>query len=125
MKERSASFGYIRPVVTAGAALVGATIMASILLALGGHDPVAALVALVQGSFGSVDRVVSFTLVRSTPLLFTGLAVALAFKAGVWNIGAEGQLYAGAMAGIAAGLALPGAPAILLLPITIGAGLAF
>ena len=44
------------------------------------------------------------TLTRATPLIFTGLAVAVAFRARLWNIGAEGQLYAGALAAVAVGI---------------------
>ena len=54
-----------------------------------------ALVALWRGSFGSWYALTSGTLVRATPLIFTGLATAIAFRAGVFNIGAEGQLLAG------------------------------
>ncbi len=75
--------------------------VAAVLLAMGGHSPADAFAALVQGAFGSWRRFVSFTLVQATPLLLAGLAVAVAFRAGVWNIGAEGQLYAGALAGVA------------------------
>ena len=56
---------------------------------------------------------------RATPLLLTGLAVAFAFRARVWNIGAEGQLHAGALAGVAVALALPGAGALVVLPVTL------
>ena len=70
----------------------------------------AALGALWRGSFGSSYAFFSATLVRATPLLLAGLAVAIAFRAGVWNIGAEGQLLAGATGAIAgASLPLPGA----------------
>lgn len=106
----------------AAAALLGATVIAAVLLALGGHDPLQAFAALADGAFGSPTRFVSFTLVRSTPLLLTGLAVALAFRAGVWNIGAEGQLYAGALAGVAAAMAMPTAPSVILIPLTLLAG---
>ena len=58
-----------------------------------------ALVALWEGAFGSPYAFLSATLVRATPLLFVGLAVSVAFRAGVLNIGAEGQLLAGATAG--------------------------
>jgi len=77
---------------------------------------VAAAAALVRGSVGSWSTFVSITLVRSVPLILTGLAVALAFRAGVWNIGAEGQLYAGAIAAAAVGLAGSGLPGPILLP---------
>lgn len=60
-----------------------------------------AMTALVRGSVGSTYAFTSATLVRATPLMLTGLAVALAFRAGVFNIGAEGQLLAGAAAATA------------------------
>ena len=89
-------------------AAVALTLLAA-LLALGGYDVPAALAALWRGSFGSAYAFFSATLVRATPLLLAGLAVALAFRAGVWNIGAEGQLLAGATGAIAAAsLPLPG-----------------
>ncbi|HBV05857.1 MAG TPA: ABC transporter permease [Gemmatimonadetes bacterium] len=74
--------------------------VAAVLLMLGGYDPVQAAAAMLRGSVGSWNTFVSITLVRAVPLLFAGLAVALAFRAGVWNIGAEGQLYVGAVAGV-------------------------
>jgi ABC-type uncharacterized transport system permease subunit len=57
-----------------------------------------ALAAFWRGSLGSEYAIVSATLVRATPLVLTGLAVALAFRAGVFNIGADGQFLAGATA---------------------------
>ena len=53
----------------------------TVLLLLGGYDPVAAGAAMLRGSVGSWNTFVSITLVRSVPLLFAGLAVALAFRA--------------------------------------------
>jgi ABC-type uncharacterized transport system permease subunit len=76
------------------------------LLAATGQPAGPALAALWRGSVGSADAVVSATLVRATPLVLAGLAVALAFRAGVLNVGAEGQLLAGAGAAAAAGGAL-------------------
>ena len=72
-----------------------------------------AAAALVNGSFGSWYAIGSGTLVRATPLILTGLAVAIAFRAGVFNIGAEGQFIVGAAAAAAAALALRCAPAIV------------
>lgn len=106
----------IGPLAAGVVALLAATLLAAAGLALAGYDPVAAGRALVSGAFGSWERFASITLVRATPLILTGLAVALAFRAGVWNIGAEGQLYAGAVAAVWVGLTFPGAPAWLLLP---------
>ena len=88
----------------AGAAAVVALL--ALVIAAGGYDAGLALGALWRGSFGSADAFASATLVRATPLVLTGLAIALAFRAGVWNIGAEGQLLVGAS--VAAALALAG-----------------
>ena len=107
--------------VMAFAAALG---VAALLLALGGHSPTDAFAALVQGAFGSWNRFVSFTLVQATPLLLAGLAVAVAFRAGVWNIGAEGQLYAGALAGVAVAVSWPNASAPVLVAVTVTAAAA-
>jgi simple sugar transport system permease protein len=61
-------------------------------------------------------------LVKATPLLLTGAAVAFAFSAGYWNIGAEGQLYAGAMAGAWLGMILKGVPAVVGIPLMLIGG---
>jgi len=102
--------------VGAGIALIATAAVAGVLLWLGGFHPLTAAGALVRGAFGSSSALLSITLVRSVPLILTGLAVAVAFKAGVWNIGAEGQLYAGAVAGVWAGLSFPTLPGTLLVP---------
>lgn len=102
------------------AALATTAVVAALLLRLGGFDPLEAGRALVGGAFGNRDALLSITLVRSVPLVLTGLAVAVAFRAGVWNIGAEGQLYAGAIAAVWVGLTLGGLPA----PLLVGAALA-
>ena len=94
---------------------IGAAMISILLLALAGslfgHPPRELLAILLRGSIGS-RFAIEGTLLKSVPLLLTGLSVALAFRAGVWNIGAEGQFLAGA---IAAYLAAPGGvvPAIL------------
>ena len=106
-----------------GSLALGATLgIAALLLTLGGHSAADAFQALAQGAMGSWSRFTSATLVRATPLLLTGLAVALAFRAGVWNIGAEGQLYAGATAGVAVATWASAAPGFALMPLTVGAG---
>jgi simple sugar transport system permease protein len=85
-------------------ALVGvAVLLLAALLAATGQPVGPALAALWRGALGSPDAVVSATLVRATPLVLAGLAVAVAFRAGVLNVGAEGQLLAGAGAAAAAG----------------------
>jgi len=81
-------------------------IAAALVVAIGGAGAGSAVTALWRGSFGSADALLSGTLVRATPLLFAGLAVALAFRAGVLNIGVEGQLLVGAAAAAAVGVRL-------------------
>jgi general nucleoside transport system permease protein len=78
-----------------------AILAVALLVTATGYAPGPALAALWRGSFGSPYAIFSATLVRATPLILTGLAVAIAFRASVWNIGAEGQLLAGATAATA------------------------
>ncbi len=77
------------------------------MLFLGGYSPQAAATALWHGSLGSWYSITSATLVRAVPLMLTGCAVAVAFRGGVFNIGAEGQLLVGAAAAAATALSLP------------------
>lgn len=109
--------------IAAGAALLALAAVA-LLIAAAGFDAGAALAALWRGSFGSAYALGSATLVRAVPLLLAGLAVSLAFRAGVFNIGAEGQLLVGAAAAAATGLAA--APSLgygsVLLALLAGAG---
>src|SRR4051812_42507469 len=81
-----------------------------------------ALRALLSGAFGSWYAFGSGTLVRATPLILTGLAVAVAFRAGVFNIGAEGQFLVGAVAQAVIALTLHALPAVVLLPTALVAG---
>lgn len=82
--------------------------LALVLLVAGGYPAQGALLALWSGSVGSWYALTSATLVRAIPLMLTGCAVAVAFRAGVFNIGVEGQLLIGAAAAAAVALALPG-----------------
>lgn len=79
-------------------------------LELAGYDAAAALGALWSGAFGSWYAFTSATLVRAVPLIVIGLGIALAFRAGAFNIGAEGQFYAGAIAATWIGLHAGGLP---------------
>ena len=96
---------------------------AAIPLLAAGANPITAYGEMIKGVFGSVFAV-SEMLTRATPLIFTGLAAALAFRAKLWNIGAEGQLYLGAMAAVAIGSGLLDISGILLLPLIIALGAA-
>ncbi len=86
------------------AILISFIIGAVIMLATG-NNPVSAYAALVQGAVGS-PTALGRTLLNATPLIFTGLAVAVAFRAGLFNIGGEGQFYIGAITAAWIGVAL-------------------
>jgi ABC-type uncharacterized transport system permease subunit len=92
------------------------------LLAATGFDVSRAASALVSGSFGSWYAIGSGTLIRATPLLLTGLAVAIAFRAGVLNIGAEGQFLVGAAAATAVALSVASVPRAIAVPFVLMIG---
>lgn len=94
----------------------------STVLAVTGFPVRPALAALWEGSFGSWYVFGSATLVRATPLILTGLAVTLAFRAGIWNIGAEGQLLVGAACVAAAAVHVPALHPLLALPLLTAIG---
>ena len=83
--------------------------------------PIKAYVALFSGSFGDWNAIVN-TMRAAAPLILGGLAVGLAFKAGLFNIGAQGQFLLGALGAVAAGIALNTAPPILAIPVALVAG---
>ena len=87
---------WLSPALTAGA-LVVALVVSGLILMVVGADPVRVYLHIVGSSLGSIGAI-SDTLVKSTPLILTGLACALAFRMRLWNIGAEGQLLLGAWA---------------------------
>ncbi len=93
----------------------------ALLLVITGHAPGPALSALARGSFGS-GYAFSSTIVRAIPLGLAGLAVAVAFRAGLLNIGAEGQLLIGACVATAVGAVLTTSPAFVAVPLMLGAG---
>lgn len=100
--------------VGVGGALTALAVLSALLLATG-HPPGPALSALVIGALGS-KYALSSTIVRSVPLALNGLAVTLAFRAGLLNIGAEGQLLIGACVATATGALLGHTSAVVALP---------
>jgi general nucleoside transport system permease protein len=102
------------------AVLLGLVLCAG-LVAWSGAAVLDAYRLLVVGSLGSWFALTE-TLSRATPLIFTGLAAAVAFRAKLWNIGGEGQLYAGALAATVLGTGLIQAPAPVLVPLLVVAG---
>ncbi|MEM8691926.1 MAG: ABC transporter permease [Pseudomonadota bacterium] len=91
-------------------------IIASLLAMIAGGNPFAVLGLIIEGAVGSQFAVLE-TLNRATPLIFTGLAVAVAFRAKFWNIGAEAQLYAGALMTVVLGAGTLPWPSFILLPV--------
>lgn len=81
-----------------------------------------AYLALLQGSVGSL-RAISETLTAATPLILTGLSVALAFRAGLFNIGGEGQVLIGGMFAVFVGFSVTGLPWFVHLPLALVAGI--
>jgi simple sugar transport system permease protein len=77
--------------------LAGGLAVSALLVLAAGQDPAAAMAALFRGAFGSAYGFLNVW-TKACPLLLTGLAVLVAFRAGFWNIGAEGQLVLGAVA---------------------------
>jgi simple sugar transport system permease protein len=87
-----------------------AVLIGSVLILMVGLDPIRAYTGLVQGAFGT-DAGVTRTLVKMTPLILSGLAVAFAFKGGLFNIGAQGQLVIGSCLAAWVGFGVSGLPA--------------
>lgn len=110
----------LRLVVSLAAGLVALLLVAIPVMAAGGN-PFTAYVLMAQGAFGSMFAL-SETLNRATPLILTGLAAAVAFRARLWNIGAEGQLYMGALAAVLVGSGFLQLPAPIMIPAIMLAG---
>jgi simple sugar transport system permease protein len=102
-------------------AVFTAVIIGGILVLLAGLDPFKAYQSLFLGAVGT-DGAFTRSLVKMTPLILSGLAVAFAFKGGLFNIGAQGQLVVGALCSAWAGFALTGLPPLLHVPIALLAG---
>ena len=107
----------VRPII----AIILALIVSGVLIWVAGSNPFQAYVALLDGSFGSVAAIAA-TGVRAAPLILSGLAVGVGFKAGLWNIGGEGQIYLGAAAATAVGITPLPVPAWLHLIFAVMAG---
>ncbi len=113
-------FTAISPVI----AMAAAFSCCALLIIWAGESPLIAYWALINGALGSKFAITE-SLTRAIPLIFTGLAAAVAFRAKFWNIGAEGQLYCGALMATLLGTGLISLPAPLLIPLLfIGGALA-
>jgi general nucleoside transport system permease protein len=111
------------------AAIVGGLVVGAVVIILssflqGSPDlllPLQAYANLLEGAFGSV-RGITFTILAATPLILGGMAVGLGFKAGLFNIGAQGQFLMGALGAAAVGAWVAAEPAIVAIPAAVAAG---
>ena len=108
------------PFLSAGFAFV----VGGVILSAAGVDPIKAYGVMLNGAFGT-ERAISEVLLKTTSLLLLGLAVSVAFKCKIWNIGAEGQLYMGALGAALIGITVIGAIPIMGIVATLAAGFTF
>jgi len=105
-------------------ALAIAFAIGALMMMFQGADPIKAYESLFTAAFGSSEGLAK-TLGKATPLIISGLAVTICLRAGLFNIGVQGQLLAGALASAWAGYAIQGVPTVLHLPIALLFGLVF
>lgn len=111
-----------RAVAESIAPLAIAVVAAGIVLAVAGHSPAEVYQLLLVESFGGTRRIAA-TLAAATPLILTGLATAVAFRAGVFNVGVEGCVYVGGLAAAYVGFTFIQLPSPVLIPLALLAGL--
>ena len=124
---RVASLGLIRAEGLALRIVVAVAlslVCAALLVALSGHDPLAAFAAMAMGAAGSPHQI-GVALNRATPYLLAGTGVAFCFRAGVINIGAEGQIAVGGLGAAAVALHWPDFASWLIVPGSLIGGAAF
>ncbi|MCB0077156.1 MAG: ABC transporter permease [Anaerolineales bacterium] len=112
----------LRALVIPVVAVLLAMAVGALIIVITGANPIEAYNAMFTGAMGSArgwERIFE----KATPLIFSGLAVAFAFKGGLFNIGAQGQLVLGAIASAWVGFAFEGLPWIVHLPLALLAGL--
>ncbi|HSE75661.1 MAG TPA: ABC transporter permease, partial [Dongiaceae bacterium] len=116
--EAAAATWLIAPLIAVAASFA----VAALLALAGGASPLSVFAAVLKGAAGTQFAFLE-TLTRATPLIFTGLAAAVAFRARLWNIGAEAQLYAGAIMTVVLGTGALPLPVPVLIPIIMAAGM--
>ncbi|MBC6937619.1 MAG: ABC transporter permease, partial [Chloroflexi bacterium] len=114
-------FNRILDVAPLPAALLAAFVVASILLVALNAAPGQAFASMLQGAFGT-ENATAETLVKAIPILFVAIGICVAFRGGVINIGGEGQMIAGALAGVTTALVLADAPGPVIIIVSLLAG---
>lgn len=110
-----------KTILVSFAALVGALLIGAIFILLAKSDPIRAYGVMLTGPFSSSFGLTE-TLVRTTPLLLTGLGIIISFRSGVLNIGGEGQILVGAIASAGVAVTLSAVPALVLFPLVLLSG---
>ncbi len=118
INQKSHLYLIILEKVTPFIAILGALFIGSVVILLMGEDPIQVYKMMFGLAIGNRDGWGN-VLFRATPLIFTGLAVAFAFRCGLFNIGGEGQVYVGAFLAAYVGFTFTTLPAVLLIPLTI------
>jgi simple sugar transport system permease protein len=123
-RARTVAALQFRNVLLPIASIAAALLLSSVPILMAGRNPIDAYYEMLIGAVGGPIRI-GVTLTKATPILFTGLSVAIAFRSGLFSIGAEGQLYLGALGATLIALTFPGWPVWLLLPAAIVSGFIF
>ena len=111
-----------KPIASSLLAILVGFIVAAVVLAVAGYDPIGSFAALFQGALGK-PKYIANVIIKATPILLTGVGVAFAFQTGLFNIGAEGQYIAATILSSIVGITLD-LPAVLEIPLVILAGVA-
>mgnify|MGYP006281431331 FL=1 len=111
-----------RPIFFVGVSILVGVVVGAIILIIAGYNPFAAYGQILQGVFAG-PRNIGAAIVRSTPIIMTGLSVTFAFRTGLFNIGAEGQFMVGAVAAAMVG-AFVRVPAFIHIPLVLLAAMA-
>lgn len=120
-KTKAMMQGVVQQIIVSGSAILLALILGMLFIAMMDINPVEAFAALLEGAFGSTNDFAE-TLVKMTPLLFTGMSYALANRCGLTNLGMEGQMYMGALFAAAVGIYVKNIPGALHIPLCVLAG---
>lgn len=103
-------------------AIILSLLITALIMLVSGENPINAFQALLAGALGSKTAIAT-TLGKTVPLLFVGMACAFSNKAGLFNIGCEGQLYIGALTATATALAMQGLPRFLVILVSFLTGM--
>ena len=97
-------------------------VVGTVFMLITGHNPISGFSYLMQGGLKNIERMGN-TIATATPLILTGLSVAFAFRTGLFNIGAPGQMLFGGFCATAVGLTFPALPSFILVPIMVITGM--